>query len=81
VDKNRVASACTPSRRWCDRLLLDDGINSEVKAPAGNRARGPQAPFGNEYLLPRGTLREPPGNLRRASYVFITKSTLRGTRN
>ena len=34
-----------------------------------------QAPFGNEFLLPRGTLREPPRNLRRASYIFITKST------
>ncbi|HEX7194625.1 MAG TPA: tetraacyldisaccharide 4'-kinase, partial [Chthoniobacterales bacterium] len=27
-----------------------------------------------EHLLPRGTLREPPRNLRRASYIFITKS-------
>jgi len=34
-----------------------------------------QAPFGNELLLPRGTLREPPRNLRRASYIFITKNT------
>jgi tetraacyldisaccharide 4'-kinase len=34
-----------------------------------------QAPFGNEFLLPRGTLRERPGNLRRASYIFITKNT------
>ena len=32
-----------------------------------------QAPFGNEFLLPRGTLREPPGNLRRAGYILITK--------
>jgi len=34
-----------------------------------------QAPFGNEHLLPRGTLREPPPNLKRASYIFITKSS------
>jgi len=33
-----------------------------------------QQPFGNEHLLPRGTLREPPSHLSRASYVFITKS-------
>jgi tetraacyldisaccharide 4'-kinase len=33
-----------------------------------------QAPFGNEYLLPRGTLREPPEHLRRASYILVTKS-------
>ena len=33
-----------------------------------------QAPFGNERLLPRGTLREPPSHLARASTIFITKS-------
>jgi tetraacyldisaccharide 4'-kinase len=32
-----------------------------------------KAPFGTEALLPRGTLREPPRNLRRASYIFLTK--------
>jgi tetraacyldisaccharide 4'-kinase len=31
------------------------------------------SPFGTEALLPRGTLREPPKNLRRASYILITK--------
>ncbi len=33
-----------------------------------------QQPFGNEYLLPRGTLREPPSHLARATTIFITKS-------
>jgi tetraacyldisaccharide 4'-kinase len=33
-----------------------------------------QQPFGNEKLLPRGTLREPPSHLARASTIFITKS-------
>jgi tetraacyldisaccharide 4'-kinase len=33
-----------------------------------------QQPFGNERLLPRGTLREPPSHLSRASTIFITKS-------
>jgi len=32
-----------------------------------------QAPFGNEFMLPRGTLREPPKNLRRATHIFLTK--------
>ena len=31
-------------------------------------------PFGNGELLPRGILREPIKHLRRASYVFLTKS-------
>jgi tetraacyldisaccharide 4'-kinase len=33
-----------------------------------------QQPFGNEHLLPRGTLREPPSHLGRANTIFITKS-------
>jgi tetraacyldisaccharide 4'-kinase len=33
-----------------------------------------QAPFGNEHLLPRGTLREPPEHLARANVIFLTKS-------
>ena len=33
-----------------------------------------QQPFGNERLLPRGTLREPPSHLARATTIFITKS-------
>jgi len=33
-----------------------------------------QQPFGNEHLLPRGTLREPPSHLARAQTIFITKS-------
>jgi G3E family GTPase len=33
-----------------------------------------QQPFGTERLLPRGTLREPPSHLARASTIFITKS-------
>jgi len=33
-----------------------------------------QSPFGNERLLPRGTLREPPSHLARANWIFITKS-------
>jgi len=31
-------------------------------------------PFGNRHLLPRGVLREPVKNIRRASFIFITKS-------
>jgi tetraacyldisaccharide 4'-kinase len=33
-----------------------------------------QQPFGNERLVPRGNLREPPSHLSRANVVFITKA-------
>jgi tetraacyldisaccharide 4'-kinase len=80
VDKNRVASGrYAIEQMGCDTLLLDDGmqflrLRHRLEIVLVDR----QAPFGNEYLIPRGTLREPPGNLRRASYIFITKSTGQG---
>lgn len=76
VDKDRVRAAREGVRSFgCDTLLLDDGMQY---LPLRHRLDiclvDRQAPFGNEYLLPRGTLREPPANLARASYILITKS-------
>jgi len=77
VDKNRVkAGRYAVERFGCDTLLLDDGFQywdlrgrrHDVVLVDG------QQPFGNGHLLPRGTLREPPSHLARASTVFITKS-------
>lgn len=75
VDKNRVKSGrFAVENLHADTLLLDDGMQyldlahglDIVLVDAG-------APFGTEALLPRGTLREPPKNLRRASYILLTK--------
>jgi tetraacyldisaccharide 4'-kinase len=80
VDKNRVASGLYAIEEMgCDTLLLDDGMQFlRLKHRLEIVLIDRQAPFGNEHLLPRGTLREPAGNLRRASYIFITKSTTQG---
>jgi tetraacyldisaccharide 4'-kinase len=77
VDKDRVKAGLYAIEKFgCDTLLLDDGYQYW-------RLRGrrhdivlidSQQPFGNEHLLPRGTLREPPSHLARARTVFITKS-------
>ena len=77
VDKDRVKSGLFAIDNWkVDTLLLDDGLQYlHLKHRLDIVLVDRQAPFGNEFLLPRGTLREPPRNLRRASYVFITKST------
>ena len=77
VDKDRVKSGRYAIERFgCDTLLLDDGF--QYWKLAGRRRDivliDCQAPFGNEYLLPRGTLREPGTHLSRASTIFITKS-------
>jgi len=77
VDKDRVKSGRLAIDKWhVDTLLLDDGLQYlHLKHRLDIVLIDRQAPFGNEFLLPRGTLREPPRNLRRASYVFITKSS------
>jgi tetraacyldisaccharide 4'-kinase len=77
VDKDRVKSGLFAIDKWkVDTLLLDDGLQYlRLKHRLDVVLIDRQAPFGNEFLLPRGTLREPPRNLRRASYIFITKST------
>jgi tetraacyldisaccharide 4'-kinase len=77
VDKDRVKAGRYAIEKFgCDTLLLDDGF--QYWKLRGRRQDivlvDCQQPFGNERLLPRGTLREPPAHLARASTIFITKS-------
>jgi len=77
VDKDRVKSGRYAIEKFgCDTLLLDDGF--QYWKLRGRRHDvvlvDRQTPFGNERLLPRGTLREPPSHLARANWIFITKS-------
>lgn len=75
VDKDRVKSGLHALRHFdSDLLLLDDGLQYQrLRHRIDIVLVDRQAPFGNERLLPRGTLREPPANLRRASYIIVTK--------
>lgn len=77
VDKDRVKSGRFAIEQYgCDTLLLDDGF--QYWNLRGRRHDvvlvDRQQPFGNDHLLPRGTLREPPSHLARADTIFITKS-------
>ncbi len=77
VDKDRVKSGRYAIEKFgCDTLLLDDGF--QYWDLQGRRHDvvliDRQQPFGNEHMLPRGTLREPPAHLARANTIFITKS-------
>jgi tetraacyldisaccharide 4'-kinase len=77
VDKDRVKSGRYAIEQFgCDTLLLDDGF--QYWDLRGRRHDvvliDRQQPFGNEHMLPRGTLREPPSHLSRAHTIFITKS-------
>ena len=76
VDKNRVkAGRYAVNKFHCDTLILDDGfqylpMKHRLDIVLVDRTN----PFGNRRLLPRGILREPIRNIRRASFIFITKS-------
>jgi tetraacyldisaccharide 4'-kinase len=77
VDKDRVKSGRYAIEKFgCDTLLLDDGF--QYWDLRGRRHDvvliDCQQPFGNGYMLPRGTLREPVSHLARAHTIFITKS-------
>lgn len=81
VDKNRVKSGrYAINKLGCDTLVLDDGfqylaLKHRMEIVLVDRTN----PFANEYVLPRGLLREPVRNIRRANFIFITKSDGTGT--
>ncbi len=76
VDKNRVKSGRYAVKRFnSDTLILDDGfqyqkLRHRLEVVLVDKTN----PFGNGCMLPRGVLREPVRNLKRADFVFITKS-------
>jgi tetraacyldisaccharide 4'-kinase len=76
VDKNRVKAGAYAIKKFgCDTLILDDGFQYlPLKGRLNLLLVDKTNPFGNGHMLPRGILREPIKHLRRASYVFLTKS-------
>lgn len=78
ADANRIRAA-----KWAlenlhpSLFLLDDGfqhlkVQRDVDVVLVNATN----PFGNDYLLPAGILREPISELKRADIIVITKSNL-----
>ena len=76
VDKDRVKSGRYAIRKFgCDTLLLDDGFQYQKLLHRRDIVLVDRTnPFGNGRVLPRGILREPAGNIARASFVCITKA-------
>ena len=75
VDRDRVkAGRYAVKKLGCNTIILDDGFQYQklrhsievVLVDATN-------PFGNGNMLPRGILREPVRNLKRADIIFLTK--------
>ena len=75
VDKDRVKAGKYAIQKYgCDTLILDDGyqylkLSNRLDIALVDRTN----PYGGGYLLPRGLLREPIRNLKRAGFIFITK--------
>lgn len=76
VDKDRVKAGRYAIEKFgADTLILDDGFQYlRLKGRLNLLLVDKTNPFGNGHLLPRGNLREPIKHLKRASYVFLTKS-------
>ena len=75
VDRNRVkAGRYAVNRLGCDTLILDAGFQyQKLKHSIEVVLVDSTNPFGNGNLLPRGILREPVRNLKRADIIFLTK--------
>ena len=76
VDKDRVKSGIYAIDHFnTDVIILDDGFQYLMLRPHINIVLVDSTdPFGNGHVLPRGILREPIKNIRRADYIFLTKS-------
>jgi tetraacyldisaccharide 4'-kinase len=77
VDKDRVKSKKLAIKEFnCDTLILDDGFQHLALQHSTEIVLVDTTnPYGNGYMLPRGILREPFSNIKRADYIFLTKST------
>ncbi len=76
VDKDRVKSGLHAIDEFhVDTLVLDDGFQYlRLKSHINILLVDSTSPFDNHHTLPRGLMREPIKNIRRADYVFLTKS-------
>jgi tetraacyldisaccharide 4'-kinase len=76
TDRDRVkAGHFAITQYGCDTLILDDGFQYfKLKDHLQVLLIDKSNPFGNGATLPRGILREPISHMKRATYVFLTKS-------
>ena len=76
VGRHRYRAGMDAIRRFQpDIILLDDGFQHlQLKRDLNLLLLDAQNPFGNRYLFPRGTLREPEVSLLGADAVVLTRS-------
>ena len=76
VGRNRYRIGLEAIQRFRpDLIVLDDAYQHlQLKRDLNLLLLDAQHPFGNNHLLPRGTLREPPAFLQSADAVVLTRS-------
>ena len=76
TDKDRIkAGKFAINRFGCNTIILDDGFQYlRLRSQFNVLLVDGTNPFGSGHLLPRGILREPPTEVRRATHIVITKS-------
>lgn len=76
VGKDRRQSGREAMRRWpLDLLILDDGFQYwQLARDLDLVLLDSLLPFDNGHALPRGLLREPAANLRRAGMIVVTRA-------
>ena len=78
VDSDRIRAAKEAIRDYrADTVILDDGFQQwKIKKDLEIVTIDATNPFGNQYLIPRGILREPLTSLKRADIFILTKTNL-----
>lgn len=81
ADKDRTAAGVWAKEKLgSDAFVLDDGFQHfQLKRSLDLVTVDATDPFGNGWLLPQGTLREPVANLARAGAVILTRANLAGS--
>ncbi len=76
VDKDRYKSGRLAINELdVDTIVLDDGFQYlGLQSHINILLVDATAPFDNHHVLPRGLLREPIENIRRADFIFLTKA-------
>jgi tetraacyldisaccharide 4'-kinase len=74
VGSDRVAGVRAAAAAGANCVVLDDGFqHRRLHRDLDVVLLDARAPFDGSWLLPAGTLREPPGSLRRAGVVVLTR--------
>jgi tetraacyldisaccharide 4'-kinase len=78
VDTNRIRGSKEAIKKYgVDTVVLDDGFQQwKIKKDLDIVTIDATEPFGNQYLLPRGILREPLSSLKRSDVFILTKTNL-----